>query len=68
LKLNLINKVVHADQVLDESIKMAKEINKSPEFAVSQLLQVNKLNFDRVKAFDSEIEIILRSMKSLLGK
>ena len=68
LKLNLINKVVQADQVLDESIKMAKEINKSPEFAVSQLLQVNKLNFDRVKAFDSEIELILKSMKSLLGK
>ena len=64
LKLNLINKVVNSDQVLDESIKMAKEINKSPEFAVSQLLQVNKFNFDRVKAFDSEIEIILKSMKS----
>ncbi len=68
LKLNLINKVVNVEQVLDESIKVAKEINKSPEFAVSQLLQVNKLNFDRVKAFDSEIEIILKSMKSLLGK
>jgi len=68
LKLNLINKVVNADQVLDASIKIAKEINKSPEFAVSQLLQVNKFNFDRVKAFDSEIEIILKSMKSLLGK
>jgi enoyl-CoA hydratase len=68
LKLNLINKVVNAEQVLDESIKIAKEINKSPEFAVSQLLQINKLNFDRVKAFDSEIEIILKSMKSLLGK
>jgi len=68
LKLNLINRVVTAEQVLDESIKIAKEINKSPEFAVSQLLQVNKLNFDRVKAFDSEIEIILKSMKSLLGK
>ena len=68
LKLNLINKVVNAEQVLDESIKMAKEINKSPEFAVSQLLQVNKLNFDRVKAFDSEIEILLKSMKSILGK
>lgn len=68
LKLKLINKVVNVEQVLDESIKIAKEINKSPEFAVSQLLQVNKLNFDRVKAFDSEIEIILKSMKSLLGK
>ena len=68
LKLNLINKVVNAEQVLDESIKVAKEINKSPEFAVSQLLQVNKLNFDRVKAFDSEIEIILKSIKSLLGR
>jgi len=68
LELNLINKVVNAEQVLDESIKIAREINKSPEFAVSQLLQVNKLNFDRVKAFDSEIEIILKSMKSLLGK
>jgi len=67
LRLNLVNKIVNAEQVLDESIKMAKEINKSPEFAVSQLLQVNKLNFDRVKAFDSEIEIILKSMKSLLG-
>jgi enoyl-CoA hydratase len=68
LKLNLINKIVNGEQVLDESIKMAKKINKSPEFAVSQLLQVNKFNFDRVKAFDSEIEIILKSMKSLLGK
>ena len=68
LKLNLINKVVDAEQVLEESIKIAKEINKSPEFAVSQLLQVNKLNFDRVEAFDSEIEIILKSMKSILGK
>ena len=68
LKLNLINKVVNAEHVLDESIKMAKEINKSPEFAVSQLLQVNQFNFDRVKAFDSEIEIILKSMKSFLGK
>ena len=68
LKLNLINKVVNAEHVLDESIKMAKEINKSPEFAVSQLLQVNHFNFDRVKAFDSEIEIILKSMKSFLGK
>jgi len=67
LKLNLINKVVNAEQVLEESIILAKEINKSPEFAVSQLLQVNKLNFDRVKAFDSEIEIILKSMKALLG-
>ena len=68
LRLNLINKVVNAEQVFDESIKIAKEINKSPEFAVSQLLQVNKLNFDRVKAFDSEIEIILKSMKLILGK
>jgi len=68
LKLNLINKVVNAEQVLDESIKIAREINKSPEFVVSQLLQVNKLNFDRVKAFDSEIELILKSMKSLLRK
>jgi enoyl-CoA hydratase/carnithine racemase len=68
LRLNLINKVVHSDQVLEESIKIAKEINKSPEFAVSQLLQVNKHNFDRVKTFDSEIEIVLKSMKSIIGK
>ena len=68
LRLNLINKVVNSEQVLEESIKIAKEINKSPEFAVSQLLQVNKHNFDRVKTFDSEIEIVLKSMRSLLGK
>ena len=47
---------------------MAKEINKAPEFAVSQLLNINKLNFDRVKTFDREIETILNDMKGLLGK
>ncbi len=67
-RLNIINKLVEPGEALEEAIKLAKEINKSPEFAVSQLLEVNKLNFDRVKVFDSEIEIILKSMKELLGK
>jgi len=67
-RLNIINKLVEPGETLKEAIRLAKEINKSPEFAVSQLLEVNKFNFDRVKAFDSEIEIILKSMKALLGK
>ncbi|MFX0010358.1 MAG: enoyl-CoA hydratase/isomerase family protein [Candidatus Hermodarchaeota archaeon] len=67
-RLNIVNKLVEPGETLEEAIKLAKEINKSPEFAVSQLLTINKLNFDRVKTFDREIEIILESMKNLLGK
>jgi enoyl-CoA hydratase len=67
-RLNIVNKLVEPGEVLDEAIKMAKEINKAPEFAVSQLLKINKLNFDRVETFDREIEIILNDMKKLLGK
>lgn len=67
-RLNIVNKLVEPGEVLEEAIKLAKEINKAPEFTVSQLLEVNNLNFDRVKVFDSEIEIILNRMKALLGK
>lgn len=67
-RLNIINKLVEPGETLEEAIKLAKEIIKAPEFAVSQLLEVNKSNFDRIQAFDSEIEIILKSMKTLLGK
>ena len=67
-RLNIVNKLVDPGETLEEAIKLAKEINKSPEFVVSQLLTINKLNFDRVKTFDREIEIILESMKNLLGK
>ena len=67
-RLNIINRLVEPGETLEEAIKLAKEINKAPEFAVSQLLEINKLNIDRVKTFDTEIEIILKSMKSLLGK
>lgn len=67
-RLNVVNKLVEPEETLVEAIKLAKEINKSPEFVVTQLLEVNKFNFDRVKAFDSEIELILKRMKALLGK
>ena len=67
-RLNIVNKLVETEEVLEEAIKIAKEINKAPEFAVSQLLEINKLNFDRIKVFDSEIGIILDKMKALLGK
>jgi len=67
-RLNIINYLVEPGETLEEAIKLAKNINKAPEFAVSQLIEVNKLNIDRVKAFDNEIETILKSMKSLLGK
>jgi enoyl-CoA hydratase len=67
-RLNIVNKIVEPGEAFNEAIKMAKEINKAPEFAVSQLLKINKLNSDRVKTFDKEIEIILTDMKGLLGK
>ncbi len=47
---------------------MAKQIFQSPEFAVSQLLQVNNLFLDQVKKFDAEIDYILEAMKSLVNK
>jgi enoyl-CoA hydratase len=68
LRLNIVNKLVEPGEALEEAIKIAKDINKAPEFAVSQLLEINKLNFDRVKTFDKEINLILNDMKELLGK
>lgn len=67
-RLNIVNKLVEPGKALEEAVELAKEINKLPEFVVSQLLTINKLNFDRVETFDKEIEIILESMKKLLGK
>lgn len=67
-RLNIVNKLVEPGETLEEAIKIAKGINKSPEFVVSQLLKINKLNFNRVKTFDREIEIILEDMKKVLGK
>ncbi|MBY8989580.1 MAG: enoyl-CoA hydratase/isomerase family protein [Candidatus Lokiarchaeota archaeon] len=67
-RLNIINKLVEKGEVLDETIKMAKQIIQSPEHAVSQLLQVNNIFFDQVKTFDDEIESIVRSMSGLLNK
>lgn len=65
-RLNLVNKIVETEEVLNEAVRMAKEINKSPEFAVSQLINVNKIFFNRVKAFDLEIDSIVKSMRKVL--
>ncbi|MHA2288380.1 MAG: enoyl-CoA hydratase/isomerase family protein [Promethearchaeota archaeon] len=67
-RLNIVNKLVEPGETLEEAVKMAKEINKAPEFAVSQLLEINRHNFDQVKTFDNEIDIILKDMKAILGK
>jgi enoyl-CoA hydratase len=66
-RLNIVNKLVEEGDVLDEAINMAKQIMKSPEYAVSQLLQINNLLIDQVKTFDIEIESIVRSMGKILG-
>ncbi|MFX1590954.1 MAG: hypothetical protein ACFFC1_22695, partial [Promethearchaeota archaeon] len=66
-RLNIINKLVEKGEVLDESIKLAKQIIQSPEYVVKQLLQVNNIFFDQVKVFDTEIDSILKSMSALLG-
>jgi len=67
-RLNILNKLIEKGEVLNEAIKMAKQIVQSPEFAVSQLLQVNNLFIDQVKKFDAEIDYILEDMKALLNK
>ena len=67
-RLNLINKLVEKGEVLNEAIKMAKQIVQSPDFVVSQLIQVNNLFLDQVKKFSTEIDYILGDMKTLLNK
>ncbi|MFX1488368.1 MAG: enoyl-CoA hydratase/isomerase family protein, partial [Promethearchaeota archaeon] len=57
-RLNIVNKLVEKSEVLGEAIKMAKQIIQSPEYVVSQLLQVNNAFINQVKTFDAEIEII----------
>ncbi|MFW9827373.1 MAG: enoyl-CoA hydratase/isomerase family protein [Candidatus Thorarchaeota archaeon] len=66
-RLNIINRLVEKGEVLDEAINLAKQIIQSPEYVVKQLIQVNNIFFDQVKTFDTEIDIILKSMSSLLG-
>jgi len=67
-RLNIINKLVEKGEVLDGAINMAKQIIQSPEFVITQLLQVNNIFFDQVKAFDTEIDNIVKSMSALLNK
>ena len=66
-RLNIINKLVEKGEALNEAIKMAKQIIQSPEFVISQLIKVNNTFFNQVKAFDTEIDIIVDSMKPMLG-
>ena len=63
-RLNILNKLVEPGDVLDETIKLAKEILKSPALAVTQLLLVSNILFDRIKAFDTEIETILKTTRA----
>ena len=67
-RLNLINKLVDKGQVLNEAMNLAKEIIKSPEYVISQLLKVNNIFINQVKTFDDEIESIVKSMSALLNK
>jgi enoyl-CoA hydratase len=67
-RLNIVNKLVDKGDVLDTAIKMAKQISQSPEFAVSQLIQVNNIFLNQVEKFDAEIDYILDDMKAMLNK
>ncbi|MEE9376802.1 MAG: enoyl-CoA hydratase/isomerase family protein [Candidatus Lokiarchaeia archaeon] len=66
-RLNIINQLVEKEEVLDVAINLAKQITRSPEYVIKQLLQVNNIFFDQVKTFDTEIDTILKSMSALLG-
>ncbi len=67
-RLNILNKLVEKGDALGIAIKMAKQINQSPDFAVSQLIQVSNIFIDQVKKFDDEIDYILDDMKEMLNK
>lgn len=67
-RLNIINKLVEQGEVLEEAIKIAKQIIQSPEYAISQLLQVNNIFFNQVKTFGAEMDSIVKSMSALLNK
>jgi enoyl-CoA hydratase len=66
-RLNIVNELVEKGEVLNEAFNMAKQITQSPEYVIKQLIQVNNVFFDQVKTFDTEIETILKSMKTSLG-
>ncbi len=66
-RLNIVNKLVEPGEALNEAINMAKKINKSPDFAVSQLLQVSSVFFDQYKAFKTEVDTVVDSMKKMLN-
>jgi enoyl-CoA hydratase/carnithine racemase len=66
-RLNLINKLVEKGAVLDTAIEIANKINQSPEFAVRQLIHVSNIFFNQINKFDDEIDVIVKSMSSLLG-
>ncbi|MHA1386314.1 MAG: enoyl-CoA hydratase/isomerase family protein [Candidatus Helarchaeota archaeon] len=65
-RLNIVNKLVEPGEALNEAIKLAKQINRSPDFAVKILLKVSNLFLDQVKAFEDEIRTVEKSMKSML--
>ncbi len=62
-RLNIVNKVVEPENVLKEAIKMAKQINKSPDLTVKMMIKVNNIFFDQAKAFETEIETIVDNIK-----
>ncbi|NVM03386.1 MAG: enoyl-CoA hydratase/isomerase family protein [Candidatus Helarchaeota archaeon] len=66
-RLNIINKLVEPGKALKEAIKLAKQINRSPDFAVSILLKVSTLILDQVKAFEAEIGTIEQNMRAMIN-
>ncbi|MFX0032849.1 MAG: enoyl-CoA hydratase/isomerase family protein [Candidatus Hodarchaeota archaeon] len=63
-RLNLVNKLVEPQEVLNEAIKMAKQILESPELAITQLIKVSNTFFNQVKTFDTEINTILGTIET----
>ena len=66
-RLNIINKLTEPREVLNEAISMAKQINQSPDFVISILIQVNNNFFDQAKAYEIELKTIVQSMKTMLN-
>ncbi|MHA1377447.1 MAG: enoyl-CoA hydratase/isomerase family protein [Candidatus Helarchaeota archaeon] len=67
-RLNLINVLVEPGKTLKTAVALAKQINRSPDFVVSQLLKVSNLVLDQIKAFENEVRTVEREMKSMLNK
>lgn len=66
-RLNMANRLVKSEEVLNEALKLAKSILKSPDFAVDIAIGVTNQTYSQKKAFDKELQFIKEEMEKRIG-